>query len=104
LDYFSDILWPEYFAPVGAPGCVGTIGCHNSQDGRSALQLEVGPMPDLAMHTRNYTVAKRFINCVTPESSRLLTKPMSKVDKHGGGDVFDTGSTEETIFLQWFNP
>jgi hypothetical protein len=54
-------------------------------------------------HDSNYNVVSRFLNCGTPEASSLLTKPLSGVDPHGGGDLFAPGSQTEADFLNWFS-
>lgn len=75
-------------------------GCHRLEDGRSALRLQTTAPVD---HPRNYDVVTRFLNCGAPEASSLLTKPLSGIDPHGGGDLFAPGSAAETAFLQWFD-
>ena len=98
--YFSDVMWPEFFAPADeALSCVAAGGCHRAEDGRSALRLESAEPIDQA---RNYDVVTRFLNCGAPEASSALTKPLDGVDPHGGGDLFGSGSGPESTFLQWF--
>ena len=99
--YFRDTMWPEYFAPSDeSRSCVASAGCHRIDDGRSALRFETDPIDD----SRNYDVATRFLNCGAPEASTALTKPMAGVEPHGGGDLFDPGSAQESTFLEWFSP
>jgi len=31
-----------------------------------------------------------------------LTRPMSGVDQHGGGDLFNPGDPPVQVFLNWF--
>jgi hypothetical protein len=104
--YFRDTLWPQYLAPA-APNlsCINDAGCHRIEDGRSALRLEPNPMSQ-GDHDNNYATVTRFLNCGFPEASPLLTKPMSTVDAHGGGDMFDDSlapGTQRFIFEDWFN-
>jgi hypothetical protein len=98
--YFADALWLTFLAPAdAAASCVAAAGCHRLEDGRSALRLDTGDPPDL---DGNYVVVTRFLNCGSPGSSSLLTKPISGVDPHGGGDLFAPGSAAEAAFLGWF--
>lgn len=98
--YYRDVVWPEYIAPADeARSCVAAGGCHQQENGRSALRLSVAEPID---HDGNYNVVTRFLNCASPDASSLLTKPLSGVDVHGGGDLLDPGSMPEQIFLDWF--
>ena len=101
--YYQDVIYPEYIAPANtALSCVDAPGCHRVDDGRSALRLTINP-PD---HEGNYAIVSRFLNCGLPEASSMLTKPMSGVDPHGGGDMFDETfgpTTPRGIFEEWFN-
>lgn len=98
--YFEDVVWPEFLAPDDpARSCVGESGCHRLEDGRSAFRLSTTSPIDFP---RNYDVTARFLNCGTPEASSALTKPLSGVDPHGGGDLIDPGSNAEMVFLEWF--
>lgn len=97
--YYRDVIWPEFIAPGDASrSCVAAAGCHRIEDGRSALRLATDPVDE----ARNYDNFTRFLNCGAPEASAALTKPLSGVDPHGGGDLFAPGSDPETTFLAWF--
>jgi len=97
--YYRDVIWPDFIAPPDdARSCVAASGCHRIEDGRSALRLTTDPVDD----NRNYDNFTRFLNCGAPEASPALTKPLSGVDPHGGGDLFSSGSDPETTFLEWF--
>lgn len=98
--YFEDVIWPE-FIDTGDPvtSCVVDGGCHQLENGRSAFRVSVGDRVDFSA---NYQVVTRFLNCGTPDASALLTKPISGVDSHGGGDLFAPGSASEDAFLGWF--
>jgi hypothetical protein len=102
--YFRDHIWPEYLAPSGAnaaKSCVGQNGCHAADTGRSALRLETNP--DAAGMQRNYDVVIRFLNCSSPDASKLLTKPLAGEDSHGGGDIFADNSDPAVVtFDMWF--
>lgn len=98
--YFEENIWP-IFIDTGdmQTSCVGEGGCHQLENGRSAFRVSVAQPIDF---TANYNVTTRFLNCGTPSASSLLTKPISGVGSHGGGDLFAPGSANETIFLDWF--
>lgn len=99
--YFQDTMWPQYFSPSDtSKSCVSAAGCHRASDGRSALRFQTDPVDDQS----NYDVVTRFLNCGSPESSAALTKPLSGVDPHGGGDLFAPGSSPQSTFLAWFAP
>jgi hypothetical protein len=98
--FFESDVWPNFLAPAdAAQSCVGAAGCHRQGDGRSALRFTTDPL-DLG---RNYDVATRFLDCGDPTASSLLTKPLSGVDPHGGGDLVSPGDAAETTFLEWFD-
>jgi hypothetical protein len=67
------------------------------------LRLDVGNPPN---HTQNYSAVTRFLNCNTPEASRLLTKPLSTEVPHGGGDILVPGDAMDdaaiAVFRGWF--
>jgi hypothetical protein len=99
--YFGDTMWPQFFAPGDeARSCVAMSGCHRIEDGRSALRLESEEPIDQG---HNYDVVTRFLNCGSPESSSVLTKPLAGIDAHGGGELFGAGSEPEATFLGWFD-
>lgn len=99
--YYIDVIWPRFLAPAQtARSCVGAIGCHDSQTGRSALRLS-GNVP--ADHDRNYQVVTRFLNCSTPMASELLTKPLAGIEAHQGGDIFPSATDAAVLDFQgWF--
>jgi len=99
---FRDVIWPEVLAPSGADSCVGQSGCHALETGRSALRLE-DPTSDPTAHDRNYNVVTRFLNCGSPDASSLVTKPLSGVDPHGGGDLFDPGDDPVVTLITWID-
>lgn len=105
--YFEDVIWPRYIKAQSDPAasCVDAPACHRREDGRSALRLEVPPpdQPDNVDYAANYAIVTRFLNCGSPESSSLLTKPLSGIDAHGGGDLINgPASPLYNDFLQWF--
>ncbi|HYU15365.1 MAG TPA: hypothetical protein VEL05_04820 [Candidatus Acidoferrum sp.] len=98
--YYREVMWPEFFAPADeARSCVAASACHRIEDGRSALRLETADPVD---QDHNYDIVSRFLDCGAPEASSTLTKPLSGVDPHGGGDLFGPGSAPEATFLEWF--
>lgn len=99
--YFEEVIWPEFIdTGVMETSCVADGGCHQLENGRSAFRVSIGDRVDLSS---NYNVVTRFLNCGTPSASPLLTKPMSGVDSHGGGDTFGPNSPSEAVFLDWFS-
>ncbi|MBL4632505.1 MAG: hypothetical protein JKY56_01460 [Kofleriaceae bacterium] len=97
--YFEENIWPIFIDTGAADSCVVEGGCHQLENGRSAFRVSVAQPIDFSA---NYNVTTRFLNCGTPSASPLLTKPISGVDSHGGGDLFAPGSANEKIFLDWF--
>lgn len=98
--FFKDRIWPEYIATADKEkSCVAENGCHEQVGGRSAFRVSTAEPIDF---DANYLSVTRFLNCGTPEASSVLTKPLSGVNSHGGGEQFDPGSPSEEVFLQWF--
>ena len=98
--YFETVIWPEFLAPADdSLSCVNAAGCHRRADGRSSFRLAVDPVDNNA----NYEVSTRFLNCGSVAASSLLTKPLSGVDAHGGGDLFGSGDAAFTTFTDWFS-
>jgi hypothetical protein len=96
MEYFADEIVPNYLKlPDATNGCGRTSMCHNRAHGAAF---------DLANPTSsaNYTLAKNYLNCGSPRLSPLFTKPLAGQDGHGGGDLVQPGSNEETVFLGWF--
>ena len=103
IAYYQDVVWVEIIdSPDPELSCVNASGCHQRANGRSALRLITGPALTPSEHTQNYEVVTRFLNCGTPGASSLLTKPISGVDPHGGGDLFGPASATEDLFCGWF--
>ena len=99
--YFEDVIWPEFIDTGDAQtSCVVEGGCHQLENGRSAFRVSLVEPID---YSANYNVVSRFLNCGTPSASPLLTKPISGVDSHGGGDLFAPDSASEDVFLGWFS-
>jgi hypothetical protein len=99
--YFEDVIWPEFVSPPDDnKSCVAQGGCHQLENGRSAFRVSTNEPIDF---DANYNVITRFLNCGDPASSSALTKPLSGIDSHGGGDLFAPGSESESIFLMWFD-
>lgn len=102
--YFEDVIWPEFLAPADpALSCVDAVGCHRDSDGRSGFRVSVPAAGEPVNYNRNYDSVVFFLNCNDPAASRLLTKPISGVLDHAGGDMFGPGSESAEIFLQWFD-
>ncbi|MFT3700304.1 MAG: hypothetical protein QM831_44580 [Kofleriaceae bacterium] len=97
LDYFTSQIEPNYFK-IADPtnGCARSTACHDQAHGL-ALSRVVGD------DELNYRVTQGYLNCGMPDASELLTKPLAGIDGHGGGDLFQPNSPEETTFLGWFD-
>jgi hypothetical protein len=100
-EYFESAIWPQYLAPTDIErSCVGKAGCHNAVNGRSALRLDATDPID---YGANYQAVRRFLNCSTPLSSRLVTEPLAGGETHGGGDIFPSPDDPAVVaFEQWF--
>lgn len=98
--YFDDVIWPQLIAPEDPErSCVDAVGCHRANDGRSGFRVSVPGDNNL---DGNYDSVVFFLNCNDPAASRLLTKPMSGVQEHAGGNLFAPGDPVVDAFLQWF--
>ncbi len=96
IDYFTNMLWPQFLHPSGPKDCAQSAGCHLKAHG---LTLDPGPPVDYAA---NLKIVQQYLNCGTPTASELLTKPLAGVDGHGGGDLIQPGDAEYTVFINWF--
>jgi hypothetical protein len=100
---FKDTIWPMALAPADAnASCVSRTGCHARESGRSALRLIPMPMNDMD-YMANYEVVTRFLNCSSPDSSPLITKPGGGADPHGGGDLWTAGTPPADTVEQWIS-
>ena len=99
--YFEDVIWPEFIDTGNmATSCVDEGGCHQiGNNPKSSFRVSLAEPID---YTENYKRVSTFLNCDSPASSSLLTRPISNVDPHGGGDLFAPGSPSEQAFLSWF--
>jgi hypothetical protein len=103
--YFETVIWPQFVAPQDPTlSCVDAAGCHRDSDGRSGFRVAVPAAGAPVDFDANYDSVVFFLNCSDPASSRLLTKPLTGVQSHAGGDMFNRGSASEQAFLQWFTP
>lgn len=94
-------IWDVAIAPADqTKSCLQAMGCHATQDGRSALRLRAADRASLtdADWDANYDVVTRYLNCSTPSASPFITKPEGGNDPHGGGDLWTCdGSACEPI-------
>lgn len=98
MQYFQDKVWPEFVRPTDMnKGCIKGTSCH-SDTGGNALSFKSNPV-DYAF---NYRQTQIYLNCGTPMASELLSKPLSGMDPHGGGDLFAPGDPGVQVFLDWF--
>ena len=101
--YFSQVIWPEFVEGAAEPGssCIAASGCHDSNNnGRSSLRFQTLAPIDFQL---NYDITTRFLNCGTPEASAALTKPLSGVNSHGGGDIIAPNGASMLVFIGWFD-
>ena len=99
LPYFKAQIWPNFVRPANTTtGCTKTGGGCHAEAGGNALSFKTMPQDD----TFNYRQTQIYLNCGTPMSSELLTKPLAGIDPHGGADIFPPGDPAVQIFLDWF--
>jgi hypothetical protein len=98
VDYFTATIYPMYLRGEDPEGCTKNAGCHN-EGGGNALNFRIGARRDDRF---NFKQAQQFLNCGTPESSVLLTRPLAGIDAHGGGDIYAMDAAEIQLFLDWF--
>jgi hypothetical protein len=96
LQYFQDQIWPSYvIRDNGATSCA-RVGCHTA----GGNGLDFPPQIDFAAA---YKRTQLHLNCGSPEASPFLTKPLSGIEPHGGGDIFpNVEDPAVQIFLAWF--
>nr|HEX4314913.1 hypothetical protein [Kofleriaceae bacterium] len=98
--YFETMIWPTYLNGAGKKQCT-QAACHDPS-GQSALRFEVSMPID---YQTNYKATQIYLNCSTPDTSELLTKPLAGTTSHGGGDLFtDDSDPAVQVFLDWFTP
>lgn len=97
-EYFDTVIWPDYIKPNDpVRGCTRAGGCHNEAGG-NAPNFRTMPV-DLAF---NYRQAQGYLNCGQPMASDLLTKPLTGINAHGGGDLIAPNDPSVQLFLDWF--
>jgi hypothetical protein len=97
---FRDEIWPMALSTGDdATTCV-KANCHSQATGRSGLRLIENPITQ-ADHDANYDSVTRYLNCAAPESSRLVTKPLTGIDGHGGGDLWTSGTEPVLTVEEW---
>jgi len=96
VQYFQDQIWPSFVVRTDPTQSCAKGGCHVA--GGNGLDF---PMP--VDYSAAYKRTQIYLNCGTPESSLMLTKPLAGIDPHGGGDIFPNSSDAAVqIFLAWF--
>src|SRR5678816_2053668 len=94
--YFQTDIVPKYLKLADMTnGCARSTMCHLNAHGAA---FNVSDPTSAA----NYRVAQQYLDCGAPRQSWLLTKPLSGEDSHGGGDLFDSNSSEYSTFMGWF--
>jgi hypothetical protein len=98
IDYFTAEIYPKFVRPGDVNACTKAGGCHNEAGG-NALNYKTNPQDDAF----NFRQTQVFLNCGTPEMSQFLTKPLTGVETHGGGNIYPSlDAAEVQIFLDWF--
>ncbi|HUS33540.1 MAG TPA: hypothetical protein VMZ53_33790 [Kofleriaceae bacterium] len=96
LPYFQNEIVPKYLKLSDKTnGCGRSSACHDRAHGLAFDLLN-------PTSTQNYRLTQNYLNCGSPMQSDLLTKPLAGQVGHGGGDLVQPSSTEETTFLMWF--
>ena len=103
LAEFKSTIWETAIAPADEnKSCVAKAGCHAIATGRSALRLNPMPASDADFATNLDTLA-RFMNCATPASSLLITKPEAGVEPHLGGDLWESSGEPIDTVEAWIS-
>jgi hypothetical protein len=97
LPYFQDVIWPRYVRDGMPNACTTSGGCHVFGAG-NLLGYKNNPVDFPA----NYRATLVHLECGTPMMSKFLTKPLAGIEGHGGMDIFQPGSAEVQLFLDWF--
>ena len=102
LDYFVSDIYPTFIKgdnPDDAKSCTQNMGCHSEGDG-NALNFRIQARRD---DNFNFRQAQVFLECGNEEMSLLLTKPLSGIEAHQGGNLFGAMTDPEVqAFLGWF--
>jgi hypothetical protein len=98
LPYFQDVIWPRYVRPGVATSCASPNTCHVLGDG-NLLGYKIDDPIDFPA---NYRATLVHLQCGAPMMSKFLTKPLMGIEGHSGGDIFQMGSAEVQLFLDWF--
>jgi hypothetical protein len=100
--------------PAGGTGSCAASGCHDNANGTGGafrMQASATPVdlatvaPDAARLTemyRNFFSAQGSSVIGTPDSSKMLTKPLVQGVLHGGGQVFADANTPEARLLAYW--
>jgi hypothetical protein len=97
VQYFQDQIWPNYVIRTDpAKSCAKVGTCHVG--GGNGLDF-----PAQIDYAASYKRSQIYLNCGTPAASLFLTKPLTGVEPHSGGDLFpDVNDPAVQIFLAWF--
>lgn len=93
--YFESQIWPSFVTRPTASQSCSTINCHVA--GGNGLDF-----PQPVDYPAAYKRAQIYLNCGTPSASLFLTKPLTGIDPHQGGDIFGMSDPAVQIFLGWF--
>jgi hypothetical protein len=95
VQYFQDQIWPNFVQRDPANACTRAGSCHVA--GGNGLDF-----PNPVDYPAAYRRSQIYLNCGTPMASLFLTKPLTGIDQHGGGDLFGSGDPQVQVFLDWF--
>jgi hypothetical protein len=96
VQYFQDQIWPNFVLRNDPSiACTRPGSCHVA--GGNGLDY-----PNPVDYPTAYRRSQFYLNCGTPMASQFLTRPMSGIDLHGGGDLFGPNDPPVQVFLDWF--
>ena len=107
IDYFKTMMWDGYIhntatncGPSHNMSCdCARSGCHLAPGGAGGLGFSLNVPQDFPL---DYQAAQHELICGTPDASKLLTRPISGIDPHGGGDIFSMSDPQYQLFEGWF--
>ena len=96
LAYFQSQIWPKYVVRTDPRTQCNQASCHIA--GGNGLDF-----PNPVDYPTAYKRVQIYLNCGMPSASQFLTRPLSGIDAHSGGDIFANLSDPAVqVFLDWF--
>jgi len=100
VQYFKDQIWPNFIIRTDPNVSCAKGGCHVAGGNGLDFPMTVSTTGD---YSAAYKRTQNYLNCGTPDASLMLTKPLSGIDPHSGGDIFpNKDDAAVQIFLAWF--